>query len=153
MLFSKSFLDICDGPFGIMQVCKNTNQRRNIMKKISVIATLALLPMCGAFAGPGMNNQHNMNNNNMQKKQPTYWSVMEVVELPDKSPVVMRGRIKQNMGNEMFLFEDSTGTIMLEIEEEDWNGNTVKVDDIVTVYGNVDKGGRVAEIDVVSVEK
>ena len=50
-------------------------------------------------------------------------------------------------------FEDSSGTIMLEIDEEDWNGNTVRVDDVVTIYGTVDKSGRVAEIDVTSVEK
>lgn len=121
------------------------------MKKISVVAVLALLPMCGAFAGPGTKNQNNMNS--APQKQPTYWSVAEVVEMPNNSPVVMRGRIKQNMGDEMYLFEDSSGTIMLEIDEEDWNGNTVRVDDVVTIYGNVDKGGRVAEIDVVSVEK
>lgn len=120
------------------------------MKKISVVVVLALLPICGAIAGPNTNK--NMNNN-MQKQQPTYWSVTEVVEMPDNSPVVMRGRIRQNMGEQMYLFEDSTGTIMLEIDEEDWNGNTVRVDDMVTIYGNVDKGGRVAEIDVTAVEK
>ena len=107
---------------------------------------LAIVPMCGAFAGPGMNK-------NTKTKQPTYWSVMEVVELPDNSPVVMRGRITKNMGDEMFVFEDNSGTIMLEIDEEDWNGNTVRVDDIVTIYGNVDKGSDYIEIDVSSVEK
>lgn len=121
------------------------------MKKISVIAVLALLPMCGAFAGPGMKNQNNMNKNT--KNQPTYWSVMEVMELPDNSPVVLRGRITKNMGDEMFVFEDSSGTIMLEIDESDWNGNTVRVDDIVTVYGNIDKGDYTTEIDVTSIEK
>ena len=120
------------------------------MKKISVVALFAIMPVVGAIAGPGMNK--NMNNN-MQKQQPTYWSVTEVVEMPDNTPVVMRGRIKQSMGEQMYLFEDSTGTIMLEIDEEDWNGNTVRVDDMVTIYGNVDKDGRVAEIDVTAVEK
>ncbi len=126
-------------------------KEKHTMKKISVVAVLALAPMFGAFAGSGIKNQNHMNNNT--QKQPTYWSVMEVVELPDNSPVVMRGRIRQNMGDEMFLFEDSSGTIMLEIDEEDWNGNTVRVDDVVTIYGTVDKSGRVAEIDVTSVEK
>ena len=121
------------------------------MKKISLIATLALLPMSGAFAGPGMQNNNNMNKNN--QNQPAYWSVMEVVEMPNNTPVKMRGRIRQNMGEEMYLFEDSSGTIMLEIDEEDWNGNTVRVDDVVTIYGTVDKSGRTAEIDVTSVEK
>ena len=125
------------------------------MKKISLLTILALAPVCGAIAGPGMNN--NMNNNRTMQNQsaqnqPTYWSVMEVVSLPDKSPVTMRGRITKSMGDEVYVFEDSSGTIMLEIDEEDWNGKTVRVDDIVTVYGNVDKGSDYTEIDVTSIE-
>ncbi len=124
------------------------------MKKISLLTILTLVPMCGAIAGSGMNN-HNMNNNQMMQKQtaqPTYWSVMEVVSLPDNSPVTMRGRITKDMGDNIYVFEDSSGTIMLEIDEEDWNGKTVRVDDIVTVYGNVDKGSDYTEIDVTSIE-
>ena len=116
------------------------------MKKISLLAILTIMPMCGAMAA------NNMNNNTQRQNQP-YWSVTEVVSLPDKSPVVMRGRITKNMGDEIYLFEDSSGTIMLEIDEEDWNGKTVRVDDIVTVYGNVDKGVNYTEIDVESIEK
>ncbi len=112
-----------------------------------MLAVLTLLPVCNAMA---------MNNNNQMQKtnnQPTYWSVTEVMALPDNSPVVMRGRITKNMGGNMYLFEDSSGNVMLEIDEEDWNGNTVRVNDIVTVYGNVDKGVNYTEIDVESVEK
>ena len=117
------------------------------MKKISVLALAVFMPMCAAFAGPGKN----MNNNT--KAQPAVWSVTEVVSLPDDTPVVMRGRITKNMGNNIFVFEDSSGTIMLEIDEESWNGNTVRVDDIVTVYGNVDKGTNYTEVDVESIVK
>jgi len=120
------------------------------MKKISLLTVLALAPLCGAMAGSGM--QNNNMNNQMMQNQPTYWSVMEVVSLPDNSPVTMRGRITKNMGENVYLFEDSSGTIMLEIDEEDWNGKTVRVDDIVTVYGNVDKGSDYTEIDVTSIE-
>ncbi|MBO7644723.1 MAG: NirD/YgiW/YdeI family stress tolerance protein [Alphaproteobacteria bacterium] len=123
------------------------------MKKVSVLAVLALMPVCGAIAGPGMKNNNMNNNNTMNNNQPTYWSVMEVMSLPDNAPVAMRGRITQNMGDSVYIFEDSSGTIMMEIDEEDWNGNTVRVNDIVTVYGNVDKGDNYLEIDVNSVEK
>jgi len=118
------------------------------MKKISVLALIAFLPMCGAFAGSGKNMNGNMNN-----IQPAVWSVTEVVSLPDNTPVVMRGRITKNMGNNIFVFEDASGTIMMEIDEESWNGNTVRVDDIVTVYGNVDKGSNYTEVDVESIVK
>ena len=118
-----------------------------IMKKISVLALLAMLPVCGAFAGSGKSM------NNGANTQPAVWSVTEVISLPDDTPVVMRGRITKNMGNNIFVFEDASGTIMLEIDEADWNGNTVRVDDVVTVYGNVDKGSNYTEVDVESIVK
>ena len=118
------------------------------MKKISVLALVAIMPIYGAFAGSGKSM-----NNNMHSTQPAVWSVTEVVSLPDDTPVVMRGRITKNMGNNIFVFEDGSGTIMMEIDEESWNGNTVRVDDIVTVYGNVDKGSNYTEIDVESIVK
>jgi uncharacterized protein (TIGR00156 family) len=117
------------------------------MKKISVLALAAVMPVCGAIAGPG-----NTMNNGMNT-QPAVWTVTEVMSLPDNTPVIMRGYITKNMGNNIFVFEDDSGTIMLEIDEEDWNGNTVRVDDIVTIYGNVDKGTNYTEIDVNSVVK
>ena len=116
------------------------------MKKISILTLAALMPICGAVAGSGQ-----MGHNNMMNDQPAVWTVTEVMTLPDETPVVMRGRITRNMGNNIFVFEDNSGTIMMEIDEEDWNGNTVRVDDIVTVYGNVDKGQNYTEIDVESI--
>lgn len=123
------------------------------MKKISVLTLAAILPICGAMAGSGKNMNMNNNMNGNMNTQPAVWTVTEVVSLPDNTPVVMRGRITKNIGNDMFVFEDGSGTIMLEIDEESWNGNTVRVDDIVTVYGNVDKGTNYTEVDVNSIVK
>lgn len=117
------------------------------MKKISLFAVLTLVPLCGAMAM--QNNQAKNNTNN----QPSYWSVTEVMTLPDNTPVKLRGRITKNMGDNIYMFEDSSGTVMLEIEEEDWNGKTVRVNDMVTIYGNVDKGPDYTEVDVYSVER
>jgi uncharacterized protein (TIGR00156 family) len=124
---------------------KQNNKWRNIMKKISILTLCALMPLCSAIAGTNQNMVH--------QNAPVYWSVTDVVNLPDNTPVVMLGRITKNMGDEMFVFEDASGTIMLEIDEEDWNGNTVRVDDIVTVYGHVDKKGNITEIEVDSIVK
>ena len=124
-------------------------KKEKTMKKISVLALAALMPVCGAIAGPGKT----MNNGMMNNNQPAVWTVTEVMSLPDDTPVEMRGYITKNMGNNIFVFEDDSGTIMLEVDEEDWNGNTVRVDDIVTVYGNVDQGTNYTEIDVSSIVK
>lgn len=117
------------------------------MKKISVLAMIAVLPISAAIAGSGMQK------NTMKKNNPTYWSVTEIMSLPDNSPVVLHGKITKNMGDNVYVFEDGSGTIMLEIEESDWNGNSVTVDDIVTVYGNLDKGDDYMEVDVTSIQK
>ena len=36
-------------------------------------------------------------------------------------------------------FQDQTGTIKIEIDDEDWNGVTVGKDDVVQIQGEVDK--------------
>jgi len=120
------------------------------MKKISILTLAVLMPVCGAIAG----GNKSMNNKNViHQGAPVYWSVAEVINMPDNTPVVMLGRITKNMGEEMFVFEDSSGTIMMQIEEEDWNGRTVTADEVVTVYGHVDKNGNVTEIEVDSIMK
>lgn len=118
------------------------------MKKISVLTLAALLPVFGAMAA-----NNNSATNVIHQNAPVYWSVTEITDLPNNTPVVLLGRITKNMGNEMFVFEDASGTIMLEIDEEDWNGNTVRVDDVVTVYGHIDRDGNVTEVEVDSIVK
>lgn len=116
------------------------------MKKISMLALCAIMPICSAMAAKNMQNVIHQN-------APVYWSVSEIVDMPDNTPVVLLGRITKNMGDEIFLFEDSSGNIMLQIDEEDWNGNTVRVDDVVTVYGHIDKKGNLTEVEVDSIVK
>ena len=134
--------------FDTMLMWKARTKGDKHMKKISMLAILALMPMCAAVAGT-----KNIHTSKMNSQNPTYWSVTEIMNLPDNSPVVLHGKITKNMGDEVYLFEDSTGTIMLEIDEEDWNGNTVTVDDVVTVYGNLDKNDGYIEVDVNSIQK
>ena len=116
------------------------------MKKISMLALCAILPICSAMAGSGSQKVVHQN-------APVYWSVSEIVDMPDNTAFVLLGRITKNMGNEIFVFEDASGTIMLQIDEEDWNGNTVRVDDVVTVYGHIDKNGNMTEVEVDSIVK
>ena len=116
------------------------------MKKISILAFCTIIPIFSAMAG-------NKAQNIVHQNAPVYWSVSEIVDMPDNTPVVLLGRITKNMGNEIFVFEDASGTIMLQIDEEDWNGNTVRVDDVVTVYGHIDKNGNMTEVEVDSIVK
>ena len=122
------------------------------MKKISMLTVLGVVASGAAFAGPGkmakMNN--NTNNDNMM----TVMTVEEVRGLSDNTPVVVRGYLLRQNGENSYVFQDNTGTINLEIDEEDWNGVTVSPTDMVEVWGEVDKNGMsVMEIDVSAIKK
>lgn len=115
------------------------------MKKISTLALLGLVVGGSAIAGPtSMNNDNTM----------TVMTVEEVRGLSDNSPVVVRGYLLRQNGENSYIFQDNTGTINMEIDEEDWNGVTVSPTDMVEIWGEVDKNGMsVMEIDVSAIKK
>lgn len=123
------------------------------MKKISTLAVLGVIVSGAAFAGPG--NMANMNNNNMNNdNMMTVMTVEQVRGLSDNSPVVIRGYLLRQNGENSYVFQDNTGTINLEIDEEDWNGLTVSPTDMVEIWGEVDKNGMsVMEVDVSAIKK
>lgn len=83
----------------------------------------------------------------------TIVSVKQVKEMRDDVPVIVQGNIVQRMGDEKYLFEDSTGSITVEIDNKDWRGQTITPSDTVKLYGEVDAGLFKTEIDVDYVEK
>lgn len=114
------------------------------MKKISVLAILGAIATVPGFAA-----SNNMNNNAM-----TIVSVEEVRNMSDDSPVIIRGYMLRQNGENSYVFQDDTGTINLEIDEEDWGGQTFSPNDFVEVWGEVDKNGMsVTEIDVSAIKK
>ena len=80
-------------------------------------------------------------------------TVSQVKEMRDDVPVIVKGHIVQRMGDEKYLFEDSTGSVTVEIDKEDWRGQTITPTDNVKLYGEVDAGWFNTEIDVDYVEK
>ena len=84
---------------------------------------------------------------NMVRTVPTA-TVSEALLLEDDAPVALIGTITQNLGDEKYQFTDNTGTVVVEIDDEDWNGLTPNPNDMVVITGEVDKDGNVVEIDV-----
>lgn len=80
-------------------------------------------------------------------------TVSQVKEMRDDTPVIIQGNIVQRMGDEKYLFQDSTGSITVEIDRKDWRGQTVTPSDTVKLYGEVDSGLFKTEVDVDYVEK
>ena len=114
------------------------------MKKISVIAMFGVM---ASFSGFAMDN--NANNNVV-----SVITVQEVRSMPDNSPVVVRGYLVRQNGENSYVFQDDSGTINLEIDEEDWNNQSFSPNDFVEIWGEVDKNGAtITEIDVSAIKK
>ena len=70
----------------------------------------------------------------------TIVTVKQVNEMRDDVPVIVKGHIVQRMGEDNYLFEDATGSITVEIDDDEWRGQTVTPEDTVKLYGEVDRG-------------
>ena len=106
------------------------------MKKISCffIMNFVLIGMAcadmnigGGFVGP------NVAGGNMI-------TVSQISNLRDDTNVMMQGRIINSLGDEKYTFMDDTGTITVEIDDDDWNGITITPETTVQIYGEVDRG-------------
>lgn len=123
------------------------------MKKISIVAVLGVMAVANAFAGPG-NMANNNTNNNANNNMTEVVTVEQVRAMPDDSPVIIRGYLLQQNGENSYIFQDATGSINLEIDAEDWGGLTVSPTDFVEVWGEVDKNGMsMIEVDVSAIKK
>lgn len=80
-------------------------------------------------------------------------TVEQAKTFSDDTPVVLTGKIIKNLGDEKYQFSDATGTITLDIDNDDWNGVMVNENDTVEIRGEVDKDMFNLEIDVDQVIK
>ncbi len=66
-------------------------------------------------------------------------NVADVDNLRDETYVTLKGSISAQVGHEKYSFKDATGTIIVEIDDDDWRGVVVKPGDTVILEGEVDK--------------
>ena len=122
------------------------------MKKLSVCAIMCVATICGARAAmtetmvvstPG----------GFQGGDTTILTVDQVKGMGDDSKVWVEGMIVQKNGDEKYLFQDSTGSIIVEIDDDAWHGLVVGPTDTVRIFGEVDHGLFNTEIDIDYIEK
>lgn len=84
-----------------------------------------------------------------RKEAGTARTVAEIREdARDDRPVLLRGVLERKLGKERYLFRDSTGTIRVEIDDEDFPQAPVDEKTVVEIAGKVDKDwGRAPEVD------
>ena len=79
-------------------------------------------------------------------------TVSAAQEADDDSWVSLTGNILRQLGEERYLFQDSTGTIIVEIDHKDWRNVPVNPETTVRICGEVDRDWLTKEIDVERVE-
>ena len=80
-------------------------------------------------------------------------TIAEVMMMEDDMPVKVEGKITKQVKGDKYQLEDPTGMSIVEIDEEDWGGNMITEQDVVIIYGEVDKDKNGTEIDAKSVKK
>jgi uncharacterized protein (TIGR00156 family) len=89
-------------------------------------------PLAGGFSGPGV----------------SFSTVQQAHGMRDDYPVVLRGNIMQHLGKDKYLFQDATGSISVEIDQDKWAGQNVTLNDTVELHGEVDRDWNSIEVDV-----
>ncbi len=126
------------------------------MKKMKrFIAVLVLVMVCAGFAYAqgftGTPQQGGFVDNGTAVSSAA--SVKEALKMRDDSYVKVRGNIVKRLTDDKYLFRDSTGEIVVEIDNEDWGGVTVGPQDTVELSGEIDRDFNKINIDVDVVKK
>ena len=100
---------------------------KNISKILLVLLTSTFMNNAqAAFEGP-----------NAPSVETT--TVQKALSMSDETPVVLTGKIINNLGDEKYTFKDATGEIVVEIDDEDWRGLNVTPENTVEIRGEIDK--------------
>lgn len=109
------------------------------MKKlfVFVLALLAVLP----FAAQAQKGPHPFHRGGFVEDtlNVQYTKVADVENLHDEAFVTLKGKIVTRVGHEKYSFQDASGTIIVEIDDDDWRGLSVSATDTVILEGEVDK--------------
>lgn len=66
-------------------------------------------------------------------------TVAEAKQMRDDSKVTLEGYIVKQLGPEHYTFRDDTGEIEVEIDDDEWRGQTVGPETKVRIDGEVDR--------------
>ena len=77
-------------------------------------------------------------------------TVAKALKAADESPVMLEGRIlSAGPEHEEYVFQDKTGKIVIEIDDDLFHGRTVTPENVIRIWGEVDtKLARDSEVEV-----
>ncbi len=81
-------------------------------------------------------------------------TVADAKDKSDDTLVVLQGQIVKALGDDKYQFTDETGEIILDIDQDDFDGVTVTAGEIIQITGDVDKEMmKPTEVDVKHIKK
>jgi len=82
-------------------------------------------------------------------------TVLDAKKLGNSVYVRLKGKIASKLGNETYLFKDNTGTVKIEIDDDNWNGIKAGPKDTVIIEGELEReqGGVIVEVDKIELVK
>lgn len=78
-------------------------------------------------------------------------TVADAAGLPNDAVARLQGHITRSLGHEKYEFRDDSGTVTVEIDDDDWRGVEASPDVKVELLVEVDRDWRRMELEVESV--
>lgn len=75
---------------------------------------------------------------NQQAIQSATVSVQHALTLKDDTKVQLKGYVVKALGDEKYQFQDRTGSIVVEIDDELWQGKAISAKTPLTILGEID---------------
>lgn len=82
----------------------------------------------------------------------TATTVKTALDARDDTPVTLQGYIIKRLKGDHYEFQDVSGTIEVEIDDDEWPGTQINEKTQVKLYGEVDRHLGGAKVDVKRVE-
>ncbi|MGD8163708.1 YgiW/YdeI family stress tolerance OB fold protein [Pantoea sp. FN0307] len=126
---------------------------------VAMVAIVALFTMpalaaqTGGFVDPNAPKTQTQTQKGGFKGPQNVVTVKEAKEMKDDSWITVRGNIVKRLSDDDYLFQDTTGTLSVEIDEADWKGQSVSPGDKVELQGELDKAFNDAQLEVKQVRK
>ena len=73
--------------------------------------------------------------------------------LQDDAKVTLRGNIESHLGGKNYMFKDATGSVVVEIKEKHWAGQSVAPQDTVQIDGEVDRDHTMVTVETDHLKK
>ncbi|WP_165678557.1 YgiW/YdeI family stress tolerance OB fold protein [Metapseudomonas otitidis] len=119
------------------------------MKKYVIVGLLGLVSF-GAFSANGgfSNHANSYNSGGFIGASQSVTTVEQAKKMPDDAWVTLEGNLVRQVGHELYEFKDATGTVLVDIDNKRWRGQSATPETKVQLIGEVDKDWMEFEVDV-----